>query len=368
MSKFDVMKWLLFNSGPIIRFRTMTDLLASNDIQEVSKAIEDVLSSQMVEQWLPQLNNGIGFEDIHSSNPESIENTLYKLGQLGMKAGFQPFDSHTLAYRVWLSDRISSPAVSFHEQLMRTIMAASLANAGYGNISPVQAVLKSRLETIARFVSSFDSKNIYADSSEYEIPKARSNWKLINPVLYRESSFPLPWIHDLVGVAKVQDFRNDSSSVRKINSVCKAILRDEYQELPTGYGLVREHGRYYVSGWSVHLPYFERFTDGKGDSHDMLDGAKLLLWLELLSPLPVICQSDWFQNAVLFLEIYRTRYDTYIFPREWLREKGSGYWINGAYMAFQRGGRNRKVIECESTFRMLKLKHQARLSRASGVS
>jgi len=362
MSRSDVMKWLLSNSGPIIRFRAITELLKSEDIGKVSQAIEELFSSPIVRCWLSQLNNGTSFKDIHSGNPDSIENTLYKLGQLGLKAGLQPFDGHTLAYRVWLSDRISSPAVSFHEELMRTIMAASLANAGYGNITPVQATVKSRLETIDRFVGSSDWKEIYVDSSEYTIPKARRKWKLINPAHYGESPFPLPWIHDLVGFAQSQDSLNDSSAVRKINNICKAIIQNDYQELPIGYGLVIDNDRYYVSGWSAHLPCYEIFTDTRWDSNDVPDGARLLLWLELLSPLAIIAQSDWFQNAVLFLERYQTPYGTYIFPQDWLQEKGSGYWINGAYMALESLRRNRRVLECESTFRMLKLKHQARVS------
>ena len=362
MAEYDVMKWLLLNSGPVVRYRAMKELLASKDIGEISQGIEDLFSSRIVSQWLPRLGNGSSFKDIHSSSPESIENTLYKLGHLGLKAGLQPFDSHTLSYRVWLSDRISNPSVTFYDELMQVIIAASLASAGYGDIAPVQTKLKSRLEVIYQFVSSSNWKDIHADASEYAIPKSRSKWKLIDPAISSETLFPLPWIHDLVGFAQSQNLLNDSSTVRKINTICKAIMHDDYQELPPGYGLVRENDSYFVSGWSVHLPCFEIFTDRGGSSNDAIDGARLLLWLELLSQLPVISQSDWFQNAVLFLERYRTRYDTYIFPQEWLKEKRTGYWINGAYMAFQSERRNRKVMECESTFRMLKLKHQARAS------
>ncbi len=362
MSRSDVMEWLLSNSGPIIRFRAITELLESKDVARVSQAIEELFFSQIVRQWLPRLNNGTKFRNIHSSDPESIENTLYKLGQLGLKAGLQPFDSRTLSYRTWLSERIPSPAVSFHEELMRTVIAASLANAGYGDVTPVQAAVKSRLETIDRFVSSSDWNEIYVDSSEYMIPEAGRKWKLIHPVLYGESAFPLPWIHDLVCFAQSQDLLNDSKAVRKINNICKAIIQSDYQELPIGYGLVIDNDRYYVSGWSAHLPCFAMLINSRWDSNKTLDGARLLLWLEILSPLPIITQSDWFRNAISFLERYRTRYNTYIFPRDWLQEKGLGYWINGAYMALESGRRNRRVIECESTFRMLKLKHQARVS------
>jgi hypothetical protein len=368
MAEYDVMTWLLLNSGPVVRYRAMTELSASKDIGEISRAIKDLFSSRIVSQWLPRLGSGSSFKEIHSSNSDSIENTLYKLGHLGLKAGLQPFDSHTLSHRVWLSDRISSQSISFHDEMMQVIIAASLASAGYGDITPVQKKLKSRVEIINRFVSSSDWKDIYADSSEYAIPKSRRKWKLIDPSIYSESPFPLPWIHDLAGLAQSQNLLNDSSMVRKINTICRAIMHDDYQELPAGYGLVRGNDSYYVSGWSVHLPYFEVFTDRRVSSNDVIDGARLLLWLELLSPLPVVSQSDWFQNAILFLEEYRTRYDTYVFPRNWLKEKRTGYWINGAYMAFQSERRNRKDIECESTFRMLKLKYQARTLGGLGVS
>ncbi|MFH1513928.1 MAG: hypothetical protein ABIG42_00555 [bacterium] len=45
------------------------------------------------------------------------------------------------------------------------------------------------------------------------------------------------------------------------------------------------------------------------------------------------------------------------FPREYLPEKQRGYYVCGAYMGLEDGRRSKKVLELESTFRMLRICH-----------
>ena len=54
-------------------------------------------------------------------------------------------------------------------------------------------------------------------------------------------------------------------------------------------------------------------------------------------------------------ETLETDSGTYIFPRDWLSEKRTGYWIGGTRMMLDERKGNPKAIECESTFHMLRI-------------
>jgi hypothetical protein len=71
----------------------------------------------------------------------------------------------------------------------------------------------------------------------------------------------------------------------------------------------------------VHLPvYFEFELDKFGRQ-------KLLRALLLLAHFPTARTHPWFQQALSHLENYRTPDGTYAFPRDYLTEAPSGYWI-----------------------------------------
>ncbi len=56
---------------------------------------------------------------------------------------------------------------------------------------------------------------------------------------------------------------------------------------------------------------------------------------------------------------YRTARGTYAFPGRMIRVGASGYWVTGAYMGLGENRRNRLMLEMESTFRMLRIRHTA---------
>jgi hypothetical protein len=70
-------------------------------------------------------------------------------------------------------------------------------------------------------------------------------------------------------------------------------------------------------------------------------------------------KSQWFLSSLEYLESFRTENGTYIFPKSWLPEKHIGYWVGGLRMGYDDRKNYPKAIECESTFRMLKIKQVA---------
>ena len=87
----------------------------------------------------------------------------------------------------------------------------------------------------------------------------------------------------------------------------------------------------------------------------------LVYRLELMSNVPSARKHPWFQESIERLEQYRTDQDTYIFPRSFLQERPSGYWVTGAYMGLEQNRRKKAALELESTFWMLKIKKNAQL-------
>ena len=117
---------------------------------------------------------------------------------------------------------------------------------------------------------------------------------------------------------------------------------------------MKYENRYYAIGWSVHLPNY--LTPAKDN-----EMSRLLLSLELLAPFESALKSEWFRQSMDLLENHRTQEGHYRFPRKWLPEKQSGYWVGGHYMALEDERRKQAAIDYESTFRVLKIKKLAGL-------
>ncbi|MFQ5831538.1 MAG: hypothetical protein ACE5H4_02450 [Candidatus Thorarchaeota archaeon] len=354
MSSNELAQWLLDHAGPVIRFRTVVELIEEQDVNKVSQALDDFLESKIVMTWLERLNPSFEMKEIHSSSPAAFENVMGKLGQLGMRAGLQPFDGMTLPFRVWLSEGIEPEIGHPFRVFLRTIVASFLAYTGYHDTRPVHDVLVKRLNLIHSFAESQILEKVYVDEKEFSIPESMRRHKLVNPELYFGQKLILPWVHDLRAFASSKEILQSPEMKDKAERIAELVLSPEYQQLQPGYGLMKHGSRYYVIGWSVHLPNY--FVSPQEETK-----PDLLLALEMMAPFEATKQSDWFRRVIDFLESHRTRRDTYLFPKSWMTEKKTGYWTNGAYMALEENRRRDLALECESTFRLLKIKQLAGL-------
>jgi hypothetical protein len=353
MDSYDLAQWLVHHGGPSIRFRTLVEILGEQDVSLVSEALQELLKSPDITEWIARLVPRFDINSLHSGRSDAFENVVGKLTQLGMRAGLQPFDNKTLPFRIWLADHVESYPDVPHAVFLRTIVASLLALAGYGSTSPVKAQLMKRLKTIYEFVRNPDFSNMYVDKSDYKgIPKGSENHALLNPDLYPDEQFMLPWVHDIRGFSNCTEIMCTQSLRAKIDSIIDMILTSEYQHLPWSYGLAKYGQRYYVLGWAVHLPGY--FTRPEGRSF-----AELLLTLEFMARFSAARKSAWFCDSLEYLESFRADRGTYIFPQSWLPEKREGYWVGGLRMGFDNRRIYPEAIECESTFRMLKIKQIA---------
>ncbi|MFW9954076.1 MAG: hypothetical protein ACFFD3_05950 [Candidatus Thorarchaeota archaeon] len=355
MKSSDLIQWLLRNAGPVIRYRTLVGIVNEQDVGLVGQALRDMLETPQVVDWLEKLRPGFELNSLHSGNPNSFENVMGKLVLLGLRAGLQPFDNKTLPFRVWLADFDEDSSEFPFTVFRQSIVASFLSYAGYGTTRPVAEFLKSRLESLYSFACKPDFESIYVGKSEFRgIPKSYDKHRLVNPVLYQEQKFVLPWIHDIRGISCCDDIMKTPHLREKAESVIEFILKDEYQSLPWSYGIAQYAGRYYVIGWAVHLPGYRSMPEKR-------EFAEMLLTLEMVARFKRARKSRWFLDALDYLEHFRTQKGTYLFPRAWLPEKKVGYWVGGLYMGLEKNRREAQSIELESTFWVLWIKHLAGL-------
>jgi len=354
MDSFDLSQWILHNAGPSIRFRTLVEILQEQDVGLVARALKDLLESPEAIEWMGRLMPRFDINSIHSGRPDAFENVVGKLVQLGLRAGLQPFDNKTLPFRVWLSENIETYPDTPHAVFLQTIIASLLAFAGYGSTSPVKTHMMKRLETLYEFAKHPDFSSVFVDKSGFKgLPKGSKSHRLVNPDLYQDQQFMLPWVHDIRGLSSCVDILTNQRHRSKVDKIIEMILTPEYQNLPWSYGLAKYGTRFYVLGWAAHLPGY--FSKPEGRSY-----AEFLLTLEFMGRFPAARKSPWFVNSIEYLENFRTENGTYLFPRTWLPEKPVGYWVGGLRMGFDNRKNYPVAIECESTFRVLKIKQIAR--------
>ena len=350
MELYEPAQWLLHNAGPSIRYRTLVDILQEQDVRVVSEALKEVLESPEVVEWTARLVARFDINSIHSGRPDAFENVVGKLVQMGVRAGLQPFDNKTLPFRVWLSENADTYPDAPHTVFLRTVIASLLAFAGYGSTSPVMSQMTQRLEALHEFAERPDFSSVFVDKSGFrDFPRGSDRYGLVNPDLYQDQQFMLPWIHDIRGLASCGDLMTEQKYRTKIDRVIEMVLTPEYQSLPSSYGLAKYGTRFYVLGWAPHLPGYSSKPEGRSF-------AELLLALEFMGRFEVARRSPWFAESMDYLESFRTENDTYIFPRAWLPEKRIGYWVGGLRMGFDDRKNCPKAIEYESTFRVLRIK------------
>ncbi|MFW9846252.1 MAG: hypothetical protein ACFFD6_05870 [Candidatus Thorarchaeota archaeon] len=351
MVSSDVVQWLLNSADAPIRFQVIVDLLQEHDVGKVSEVLDDLHNCSLVAEWLNRLEPGFGMKQLHSSEPTSFENVMGRLGDLGMRAGLQPFDSKTLPFRAWLTDTENDIMGGIFRVFLRTIVASFLSYTGYSETDPVHNVLKDRLKWTHSFASNPDFMQVYVDERGHSIPPDESEEdSIVNPELYRNQKLVLPWIHDIRAFAFSVQIHQEPELMQQAEEVVAMILTPDYQSLQPNYGRMRIGDRFYKIGWNIHLPGF--FSEPSES-----EMSKLLLTMEMMAPFKSAQESDWFKQMMALLESYETDDGTYIFPRAWMPEDRSGYWVNGAYMALEDNRKKSVATECESTFRMLKIKH-----------
>lgn len=197
---------------------------------------------------------------------------------------------------------------------------------------------------------------IYDDPEVWpDMPKAfRKRYSVIAQRFAPNGDLRLPYIHDLYALSALRTKYRTPEVNRKIRTIVLYILAEEYQRLSPAYGYLRsEHkgkGRYIVAGWAVTLPGYWGF------GFNGQRAACFVQRMELMAHFPAARESAWFAQSLRHLESFRTARGTFLFPRQYLVEKPTGYWVFGSHMGLEEDRRSERAIEIESTFRMLMIR------------
>ncbi|UCD04887.1 MAG: hypothetical protein JSV98_07125, partial [candidate division WOR-3 bacterium] len=188
--------WFFQNGGPVIRYQTAIRQERPEEAQ-ILDLRNKLLESEEVKYWLGNLSGSTGASNIHGSRDDCFENTMGKLTQYGLRKGMMPFDRMCAPYLAWLETSMNVNKRNIILVFHQTIVAAWLAVAGYLPESPVRDFVMGRLNRIHDFVKDKDF-SIYVDRSRFKrIPAAYCNHLLVDPILYVDGNFVLPWIHDI---------------------------------------------------------------------------------------------------------------------------------------------------------------------------
>ncbi|HVP16542.1 MAG TPA: hypothetical protein VMT42_04175 [candidate division Zixibacteria bacterium] len=347
LNKFS--NWLMNNAGPIIRYRTAIELL--HDDEKRLSLEKDIMASHLVHFWIEKLHATPDRKTLHGAKTENYENVMGKLFEFGLKKGNPALDQRIRPYRLWLKKQLKLSNEGYLPVFYRTLTAAFLVLTGYSCDEAVKEWVLRRLETVYAFAEKGNLKEAYVPQDSYPgFPKAFRNTPLLNPELYPDDELKLPWIHDINAFLYSSFISEDTGLRNKVEAIIKFIFSREYQNLHNGYGVVRhQSGRYYMMGWSVHLPaYFEPEVAPK-------EFGRLLLLLKLLGRSEVAKHHSWFKRSKEMLDQFKNQDGLISFPREFLPERRSGCWVLGHRMGIEENHRVQKAITCESTFRFLEI-------------
>lgn len=356
MKSSDCCDWLLENGGPIIRYLTARERISSR-ISADGQLRDRLMQSSVVRYWMGCLNGRTRFNDIHGSRDTCFENALGKLTLFGIRQGAGDFDQRCKPYLRLLEDRKNG--LNVIQAFYRTIIASLLAMAGYLINASVRDWVEERLGTVFTFVRRGEY-SIYVDKAKFKgVPAAFRNYPLINPDLYMNGQFALPWIYDMFAFRVLLKHTQDRAVASKIGKVISYIIDSRYQLFPDGYGIVVSgKNRYNVMGWNVWLPGYN------GMHADDSKMGCLVQRLELVSEFPNVLSSRWFASNLNRLEEHTTSSGTYRFPKQYIKEKKNSYFVTGAHMGLGENRRQKLGYEIESSFWMLKIRRAAALKEA----
>jgi len=304
-----------------------------NDLQDSMTAL---LALPQTQKRLILLKN-LDYSRVHGSDNTHLENTLPMLNDFGLNYYSEAFRLETPNIK-YISDIISKYTYYDKVEAYPFLIQSKFPLNGAIDFAI------ERINTIYDFTQHNDY-DIYDESAKHKgVPKPFRDRPVIKPDIAYGELCRLPMIYDIVMLAEVYDIVSFDLQV-KIDNIIDYIISPEYDIVLFGYGILASaQKKYYSMGWDCKKP----FNDKQDFSYKNLH--RLLLY----SQFPTAVKSDWFQNAIDFLSQYKTENATYVFPIEYIFEKGSN-WVLGFRMSLAENRRKKNWVEIESTFYMLKL-------------
>ena len=340
----NTINFLLDNAGPVIKYRTITELIETDDQNLIEAAKKELLQYSETKKRFNYLRSKekLGdFNGVHGALDCHLENSLPMLLDFGVRKGMTEFDEIMYPVIKRLQKKCF-PENHVFSKFIHIIIVPFLYKAGFRE-KWIKNFINNRLETLYNFTVQKDY-DIY-DNNEYKgMPPSFQDRKVIKPNLYTNGEIKFPLIYDIYGLSEmIKDA--DKLTLEKIETIIDYILDSRYSQLANGYGiLLNGNRRYLAMGWDAKLPQ---------DTDDILSSLSLHR-LELMANFNNAVNHNWFQEKYKKLKQYNTQNGTFILPKTALQER-KGCWVIGRHMSLGENRRKKLSAELESTFRVLKI-------------
>lgn len=346
--------WLMEHAGPVIQYRTVTELLDRNQQEEydIDSLYSELFANPYVQSWMLLKNEQskgtpLG---VHGYKKNHLENFIPVMVQLGIKSGNPFLDKWASPFLKFLSD--TATGRNEYDDL-KTFIAPFLAMAGYHDKYIID-VLKQQVNAIHNTIKKkgFD---IYVDPASY--PKMPHNFRfrpLVNPAITQDPDMGLPTIYGLFGFSVLQQYGFMGNEQQKLDNLIDYILSPRYQQFHARPIHLMKNNKYYGMEYLILLQGYNQNPItilNSGDTRSL----KFLMAVYLMAHFPIAVNHKWFQNSIEYLFSYEIGDSIFQFPLEFLAQKNNGYWIYSSYMSLGENRRNKLWRELESTFWMLKI-------------
>jgi hypothetical protein len=355
VTDMELIEWLLKVGGPIIRYRTATELSCSRGNGEQVRLQDELPASPEVRKWLGILGKcPVACGAIHGSRDTHAENAVGKLLEYGLRADVDKFDQLVRPFLALIQP--SDDHELLHEmsagQIAQLVLLPFLIRAGYADDARVSSLFLSRLRALHRTAKRGRYDVLLNEKEKENLPKSWRGKNIYRPEHF--SAYPLPTIYDYYALAHYP--AKDARTVRMIADVVAYLSHAEFQAIPNAYLWNRARGRFHSAGrvWLAVIPQEEAPANRQ---HQSSYPGRLVLFLELSARFSAARDTDWFRKGVAELEGFRTERGTYQFPSEYLTQKANSYHLyQGNHMGLGENRRRADALEIESTFRMLRLR------------
>ncbi len=341
--------WLMEHGGASIQYRVARELLGETSPSRLRHLQDAMVATPGAQAWLAHLKATppMRANDIHGSGDGQFENAMAKLLRLGFHAGIPVFDALVEPYLDHLTqESIHTPCRASFSAI---VLSGLLVAAGY-RTDPLLRHAHGSLGELTSFAALGLSSLYEENRTPYRgIPSVWSDRPLIRPSLIAQCGFCFPLVYDLFALSSL--YGEDHQTDRQIVTILDSLLSNAFHTtVADGYGILAAgSGRYHAMGWDPKLPGY--FDPSEAIEHSP---NRLVLYAELLSPLPAATCTPWYGAVVAHLDSLRSEDGHVCFPATYLPE-ATGYAVMGCHMGLGENRRHRRWRELESTFVLCRL-------------
>lgn len=349
-SSEELIPWLLAHGGPMIRFRTLTELCPSACPGEIREAAWQVERCDEVQSRMRYFRLAFKHTLIRGSSELGVCNLLLTLRWLGCRAGMRSLDAQVEPFLELM--RVPASMLRFGHPLDLPALGNCLAYAGYTREPAVRAWQKRRLNALYEFVSRGTYDPYVEPPRSPRRPINHEQTPVIDPQLYADGELTIPMMFDLYGLAAYPPELIDGPTFEKIQAIVAYVMDPRYQHLRRWLGLVVTGSRRFnLAGEAAHLAGFT-------GEETTVRASRRLRHMAMVSSFPGAVGSRWYRDGLAELRAFRTPEGRYLFPLAYLPEERSGRFVEGTSMAVHPRPRNEAARERESTFYMALLTQQ----------